>query len=220
MVQDKTFIPDAQHRIVCPALKLDPPNTSPTLYSGALNHFTSIPWCAAHLQAPGAISFIPACRNPASPWDNQILGKTLATEQTVAHILSFVEPADAAHALHPTRHIPKVHTLFATGDGVSGYPGVVQGGLVMALIDEAMSAVLEINMVLGKEGAAFQTNSVTGSMDMRFLKPVPTGEAVRAVAWIENVEGRRTKIVCQMFNEDGVELAKCTSTWVALKSNM
>jgi acyl-coenzyme A thioesterase PaaI-like protein len=220
MAGDGPFVADPIYRIFCPALNLDPPDTDPSLFPAALAHFSAIPWCAAHLQAPGAVPFLPGCRNPASPLDNQLLGNALRTEATVSHMLSFIAAADAACALDPARPVPAVHTLFACGDGVSGYPGVVQGGMVMALVDDAMGAVLELNMVLGKDGAAFKANAVTARMDVQFLKPVQTNTAAHIVAWIDSTQGRRTKVAAKMVNGDGDVLLKCASTWVTLKPNM
>ncbi|KAI9158182.1 Verlamelin biosynthesis protein B [Paramyrothecium foliicola] len=206
-------------RIVCPALNLDPPDTRPGLHSDSVAHFASVPWCAALLQAPGAVVFTPSCRNPEGQTDSQALGTTLATERTVPHMLSCFVPADAVHVRDPARPITRVQTFFTARDGISGYPGVVQGGMVMAIMDEALGVLMEINMGLGKEGAAFQTNCVTASMDIKFLKPVPTSD-ICATAWIESIEGRKVKISCIMSDETGEELAKATSLWLALRPNM
>jgi acyl-coenzyme A thioesterase PaaI-like protein len=221
MPQDSIFEAAPQYRVVSPELGLNPPNTDPNLYSSAVAHFRTIPWCAALIDAPGAVCFISGCRNPASPMDNQLLGNVLATEDRVAHMLCVLEPADAANAQGgPSQIVRRVHTLIATGDGISGYPGVVQGGAVMALIDDSLGVVLEINMVLHKEGAPFQTNAVTSTMDVQFRRPVPTGAPVRIEAWLDAVDGRRSTIACRLVDGDGVELAKCKSKWVALRPNI
>jgi acyl-coenzyme A thioesterase PaaI-like protein len=132
-------------------------------------------------------------------------------------MLSFFTRTDA-NVSDPATLVTKASTLYQRGSGLTGGPSILHGGMTMAMVDEAMGSLTEINAALGKQGAAFGSMSVTGALDIRFLRPIPTGTAVVATAWMEGVEGRKTRVRCEVRDEQGEELARCSSTWVATKA--
>lgn len=222
---------DAVPRILCPPLGLLPPNSPPTLYQSNLDHFLhNRPWTAKYL-SPASPSkektfpFIPQCRNPASPAIDQFFGVTLANPNAVAltHMLCFFTVDDEGQEgvlQDPKRRVEKVSTLYELGKGLNGNPDILHGGMTMAMVDEAMGALLEVNSALGKEGDGFKSVSVTASLEIKFLRPVPTGQAVIATAWIEWIERRKTRVRCEVRDQHGEELARVVSTWVAIKAKV
>ncbi|KAG5998650.1 hypothetical protein E4U52_006446 [Claviceps spartinae] len=219
------------NRVLSPPLNLYPPNTPPDLFASALNHFISIPWCAALLSpsrslkcsstsdSPGPIiTFIPQCFNPLSPNHDQFVGATLASHaRGLNHMLSFFR----ASQLHdPTKPIQRVDTLFSLGDGLSGYEGLLHGGMTATMMDEAMGTVNEINTALGKEGLVYQRSSVTAGMEIQFLRPVRIPGVVCVAAWREGGEGRKTRMRCEVRDGEGEVLVRGGSTWVAMKGNL
>ncbi|KAH6608450.1 hypothetical protein Trco_001796 [Trichoderma cornu-damae] len=208
------------NRVLSPPLGLIPPNTPPRLYSSAVAHFLSIPWCACLIQAPDAVPFIPQSFNPQSPAHDQFVGATLATPRGLKHMLCFFHAEDETHVQDPARPIMHVSSLFAVGDGVSGYEGVLHGGMVMTMADESMGVLQEINLALGKIGDVFGAASLTAGLEIKFLKPGPVNETVLVNAWVDGVEGRKTRIKCEVRDGRGIELAKCSSAWVSVKPKM
>ncbi|KAG5944729.1 hypothetical protein E4U59_006910 [Claviceps monticola] len=216
------------NRVLSPPLNLYPPNTPPDLYASALNHFTSIPWCAALLSpsskcsssdSPGPIiTFIPQCFNPLSPHHDQFVGATLASHpRGLNHMLSFFR---ASHLHDPTQPIQRVDTLFSLWDGLSGYEGLLHGGMTATMMDEAMGTVNEINTALGKEGLVYQRSSVTAEIEIQFLRPVRVPGVVCVVAWWEGGEGRKTRMRCEVRDGQGEVLVRGRSTWVAMRENL
>ncbi|KAK2612727.1 hypothetical protein QQS21_001178 [Conoideocrella luteorostrata] len=216
------------NRVISPPLNLNPPNTPPNLYTAAYQYFTSIPWCADLLlsesSADGtglAIPFVAQCFNPVSDLHDQFVGATLASHpRGIKHILSFFRPLDASHLRDPARPIGRVDTLFALGDGLSGYHNIVHGGMTMTMADESMGMVNEINTALGKDGLVHKLSSVTAGLDIKFLQPVSIPGVVCVTAWTESIVGRKTRVKCEVKDSRGEVLAKCTSTWIALKANL
>ncbi|CAG9956319.1 unnamed protein product [Clonostachys rosea f. rosea IK726] len=206
------------NRMICPALNWIPAHAPPDLFSSALAHFQGVPWTASLLSKPDVIPFIPNCRNPSSPDLDQFLGNTLRTDNALRHMLCFFEKDE--HFADPNKPITKLTTLFSLGPGLSGVPHVLHGGMTMSMADEAMGALTELNAELAKQGEAFQTGSVTGTLEIKFLRAIPVGTDIVATAWIESVERRKTTIKCEFRDEDGEELARCQSIWVAVKSNL
>ncbi|KFA53466.1 hypothetical protein S40293_03464 [Stachybotrys chartarum IBT 40293] len=169
----------ASPRLVSPALGIQAPDTPPTLYPAARDYFQSIPWCAALLSDPSVVSFVPSTRNPASDEHEQLMGRTLADARTVEHMLCLFTPEDPAHTRDPARPITSVSSLIALGQGLSSYPGYVHGGMIMVLMDESTANVLEINAALGKDAAPFKSSNMTGSLETKFLRPVPVNSILQ-----------------------------------------
>ncbi len=77
---------------------------------------------------------------------------------------------------------------FTPGDEHQGYPGVVHGGIVTALLDE----------VLGRVAIAAGRWMVTGRLNIRFRRPISVGETLtivgEAVSWKKRVLEARGEI--------------------------
>ncbi|UNI16912.1 hypothetical protein JDV02_003300 [Purpureocillium takamizusanense] len=96
------------NRVTSPSLNLLPPNSPPRLFESAVEHFSSIPWCAALIHdrsaaggpLPGngqaAIAFISQCVNPVSTRHDQYVGRTLS------HGHPYAATATAAGSSPPT----------------------------------------------------------------------------------------------------------------------
>ncbi|KAL7940419.1 polyketide synthase [Trichoderma barbatum] len=229
------------HRVLSPALGLVPPNSPPQLFQSAMTFFNSLPWCSRLMQEasptagllPGhgqAIGFVPQCLNPASARHDQFFGNTLgrthgevtangAKAPPIRHMLSLFRPSDSSHIRDLSRPILRVATLFALGDGTSGYEDILHGGLTAALLDESLGVVNELNTALGKTGDPFAAVSVTASLNINYLAPIPVTEAAVCVtAWVESINGRKTMMRGEVTNSKGEKLATSKSVWVAVEA--
>ena len=84
----------------------------------------------------------------------------------------------------------------------------------MAMVDEGMGAVTEVNYALGKKIDAFKGMSVTGELNIKFLRPVNIPDIVVVTARLQKVERRRSWISCEVKDKEGTVLARCSSVWV------
>ncbi|KAH7312442.1 HotDog domain-containing protein [Stachybotrys elegans] len=207
-------------RIICPALGLYPPDAPLHVHEEAEAYFRKKPWCNATLEEPGVISLSPSSRNPPGPEADQLFGETLAGPRAFAHILCYFKPDDAAHLRDPARPISRVSALFSLGPGLTGYQRILHGGMTMSIMDETTGFIFEINQALGKQGGAFNSSNVTGSLETKFLKPIPVGQVICATAWIERTDGRKTLVRGKIEDAAGTVLATCSTTWVTLSSRM
>ena len=62
-----------------------------------------------------------------------------------------------------------------------GGPGVAHGGWTAEVMDET----------LGRVPMAHSQMTVTGTLTLHFLKPVPVDHPMHATAWVDRVEGRK-----------------------------
>jgi acyl-CoA thioesterase FadM len=83
-------------------------------------------------------------------------------------------------------------------------------------VDEAMCMVNDINQVLGKDSLVYKLHSVTVGLEIKFLKPVPVPGVIRVMSWTEGIEGRKTRLRCEVKDGEGNVFAKASSMWVAL----
>ncbi|PHH90384.1 hypothetical protein CDD83_3834 [Cordyceps sp. RAO-2017] len=225
---DEAAAAAAPFRVLCPALGLVPAQTPPGLYEAAVRHFAAVPWCAALLSpaadgAEPAIAFVPQCFNPApGGGEDQFVGATLARAPgALLQMLCLFRPDDAAHVRDPARPIGRVSTLYALGDGLSGYRGILHGGVVATLMDETLGIVHELNAVLGKAGAApAGATNVTARLAVSFRRPVPVPGHVRVTAWVCAVDGRKTRMACEVAGPDGTVMAEAESVWVMVGPKM
>lgn len=135
-------------------------------------------------------------------------------------MLSFFHAPSPSAAKEANRNITEIVTLVEAGDGVSGFPGLMHGGISASLLDESMGNILDLNGALRKEARAFTTPNVTGGLDIKYLKPVPTNAVLYIRAIVEEMDGRKTKIRGEIKNENGEVLVKCESKWIALKASL
>ena len=77
---------------------------------------------------------------------------------------------------------------FTPGDEYQGYPGVLHGGIVTALLDET----------LGRVAIAAERWMFTGRLNIRFRRPIPLGETLNVVGevveWKKHVLEARGEI--------------------------
>jgi acyl-coenzyme A thioesterase PaaI-like protein len=79
-----------------------------------------------------------------------------------------------------------------------GYPGYVHGGIVSALLDEAM----------GWATYGRKIWALTGRLETRFRDIVPTNELLTVRGKIENDRGRTLEVIAELRDNDGKLLAE------------
>lgn len=137
----------------------------------------------------------------------------------IRHMLSLFRPSDSSHIHDLSRPILRVVTLFALGESISGYEDILHGGLTAAFLDESLGVVNELNTALGKTGDPFAAVSVTASLSINYLAPIPVTEAAVCVtAWVESINGRKTMMRGEVTNSKGEKLATAKSVWVAVEA--
>lgn len=89
-----------------------------------------------------------------------------------------------------------------------GYEGIVHGGLVATLLDEA----------LGKLTTLLGTPAVTAELTVRYLKPVPVGRPLRVTGRVSNGRGRLLAGEAEALLEDGTPAARATAKLVRIRA--
>jgi uncharacterized protein (TIGR00369 family) len=95
-----------------------------------------------------------------------------------------------------------LRTTFVGKPVFQGYDGIVHGGIISTLLDEAMA---KLAYELGY-------NAVTASLEIRFKKPAPILEPLLVYGEITEANRRIVKARASVTMEDGTILATGTST--------
>jgi uncharacterized protein (TIGR00369 family) len=87
-----------------------------------------------------------------------------------------------------------------------GYRGIVHGGLISTVLDEAMVTLLN------KTGEL----AVTAELTVRFVAPARVGEPLRVTARLVESRGRIRRLEALVARAGGAEVARARSTCVRL----
>ena len=95
-----------------------------------------------------------------------------------------------------------LETTFTPGPTFQGWDGIVHGGIISTLLDEAMA---KLSYELGY-------NTVTASLEIRFKKPAPILQPLKVYGEITEANKRLVRAKARVTKEDGTVLAVGTST--------
>jgi uncharacterized protein (TIGR00369 family) len=88
-----------------------------------------------------------------------------------------------------------------------GPPGYLHGGIIATLLDEAMS----------KANRAQGVTAMTRQMQVEYLRPVPSGSAIRIEGQVTKSEGRKHWTEARIQNSEGSVLASATGLFIAIR---
>lgn len=101
----------------------------------------------------------------------------------------------------------KARTRFHPERRHQGWRGVVHGGILATLLDEAMAQRLRI--------AGF--GGVTASLQIRFLKPAPTGAFLIVEAGTASEDRRLVRLEASVRGEDGSAYAVAEGVYMRIR---
>lgn len=200
-----------------------------------VQHFLSIPWCAARLNEPDTVRDTAPSRFPKQNTEDQLFSTTLNTADTIAAYLTFYKrpspsssvPASSSSSSSTsssTSTIPKdddaglniirqLKALLTLRSGVNGYPDVSHGGIVATILDETIGLVFPVNK---SNGLIPDAAYMTAYLNVTYVKPVRTPQTVLCVVDVTKVVGRKWWIDARIEDEGGVVLARAESLYVRL----
>lgn len=90
---------------------------------------------------------------------------------------------------------------------MEGYQGIVHGGLVSTVLDEAMAKVVD----------ASGAEALTAELRVRFRQQVPSGRLAHVRGWVASRNKRVINAEAALTDVSGVELAHAWAVFLALK---
>ncbi|MFC2053952.1 PaaI family thioesterase [Chloroflexota bacterium] len=106
----------------------------------------------------------------------------------------------------------EVTAEYEVPDRYQGYPGVVHGGIVAAMLDEVAGRAQ-----MGDDPPRFM---YTARLNIRYRKHVPTDELLRIVGRIDKRRGRTTIATGVIYGPEGELLAEAEALLVDMPSDV
>jgi uncharacterized protein (TIGR00369 family) len=91
-------------------------------------------------------------------------------------------------------------------DTFEGPVGYVHGGIIATLMDETMSKSVRVRGV----------TAMTRQMEVQYLRPIPSGAAIRMEGSVVRSEGRRHWTEARILNAEGKVLAESKGLFIEL----
>jgi uncharacterized protein (TIGR00369 family) len=101
-----------------------------------------------------------------------------------------------------------VVSLPTVSDSFEGPHGLVHGGIIATILDEAMSKAVR----------ALGVTAMTRQMEVEYLRPVPSGTAIRIEGRVTRNEGRKHWAEARILNEKGGVLATGKGLFVEVRA--
>ena len=93
-------------------------------------------------------------------------------------------------------------------DTYEGPKGYLHGGIIATLLDEAMS----------KANRARGVTAMTRQMQVEYLRPVPSGAAIRIEGQVSRSEGRKHWTEARILSAEGAVLAHASGLFIAIRA--
>ena len=100
-------------------------------------------------------------------------------------------------------------TEFTPTEFYQGWPGIVHGGIITSMLDEAMGWATRLSGF----------NAVTAKIRANFKRPIPVDERLLISAAITRNRGRYIESKAEVSLPDGTLMAEGTSTYVIIEAN-
>jgi len=96
---------------------------------------------------------------------------------------------------------------FTPRDEFQGWPGILHGGIIANILDEAASWAFNFNGI----------HVITAKMEISFRHPAKIGELLIITSTIKSRNGKRGQAISQIVNREGILIAECESIHVSIK---
>ena len=99
----------------------------------------------------------------------------------------------------------QVRAEFTVPDEYQGYPGVVHGGIVAAILDETSGWAVMLD-------SSDDNLMATLRLTIRYRRPTPTQTPLTALGWVERMSGMGARVAGEIRLPDGAVTAECEAT--------
>ncbi|KAH8657751.1 hypothetical protein BX600DRAFT_468083 [Xylariales sp. PMI_506] len=215
--------------------------------SRAREYFQKTPWCAALLAQPGVRLFAPSSRTV----ERHLVGGRSSQDQlfrTILHKpdaipecigLCHIASDSGAELIDPNSTVDKASVgtrlpvqsaslLLDLQPGVNGFSGTAHGGIIAAIVDEAMGNYFIINNEVQHQQKMrgpihptmvdIETRGVfvTASIGIKLKRPIVTPEIVLVKVTLDRIEGKKMFLQVSVQGENEVEYASGEGLWISL----
>ena len=189
------------------------------LYEPKKDHNGSSVWNDSMNQCFGRNQLYTKCEAVPQPWEKETFEKMALPERffSEGHAIfgvlmgeNMIESYEVYKRPEGSNDENVVIAHVKLGDRINGHPGVVHGGILSLIFDDALGFGFE---ALGVKMA------FTANLTVDYRIPVPAGTTIRVLAQLEHREGRKLFWKAQMTSMDGKTIfAECKSLYIIPRS--
>lgn len=99
----------------------------------------------------------------------------------------------------------KIRAELVVPEHFNGYPGIVHGGIVAAILDETSGRALMLNR-------QFDDLFITTKLEVKYHQPTPTGQVLQVTGWVIKRFSRFARVAAEIRSPDGTLCADCEAT--------
>ena len=96
----------------------------------------------------------------------------------------------------------QIRSTVTVPDHFNGYPGVVHGGIVSAILDETAGRSVMLN-------AGEDALMVAVKLEVTFRRPTPTNTPLTVIGWVIKQTASRAQVAGEIHLSDGTLTAEC-----------
>ncbi|GFF90998.1 hypothetical protein IFM53868_06356 [Aspergillus udagawae] len=146
---------------------------------------------------------------------NSFFNKVLNTDGTIPHLLAMVRketlnlPNNAIKSDFDPHFIVFVHLM----PDLCGFQDTVHGGVLAALLDEALGLCAESNETVSNS----QVRLCTAGLEISYRSPVFAPSVALIKTWIRRREGRKWFLEAKLLNQDGKVQVEARTLYVSAR---
>jgi uncharacterized protein (TIGR00369 family) len=141
---------------------------------------------------------------PASSIQHRAFNMDKQPNSRMCFVCGLQNPLGLKIAFYNDPEVEQVRAELTIPDVYQGYPGVVHGGIVAAILDEISGRAV---MLHGSDEDLMATLRLT----VRYRRPTPTETPLTAVGWVAQVGGVGARVAGEIRLADGTVTAECES---------
>ncbi|TLS26998.1 hypothetical protein PpBr36_05056 [Pyricularia pennisetigena] len=185
----------------------------PTTIDELIQPFLSEPWCMQLIRDPTYTLEAPTSRIGEPMIDHEFFARTVNAPDCIPGFIGLNKKTT-----RPDGVVEERISLFTVDHGIDGYRGVVHGGMVAAMIDEAVAGAVETNVNEG--GPWGKQKLMTKFLNVTFIRPAPTPAFLQCRVKLENYDGRKAFFTAILQDGEGKDLAKGEALFVKVQEKL
>ncbi|OGM50346.1 hypothetical protein ABOM_001078 [Aspergillus bombycis] len=176
--------------------------------------FASLPFAAPYLSSPlyEPVPFV--TRYDTEGTSNKFFSKVINTADTILHLLALARVPDSKPNQTPDQHddsAPDFVVFVSLGPDLCGFQGTVHGGVLAALLDEALGLCAESTELVSKG----HTRLYTAGLEISYRSPVHAPSVAMIKTWVTKRHGRKWFLEAQILDQDGMVKAEAKTLYIS-----
>lgn len=180
--------------------------------------FSSQPFASTYLNSPifEPVPFI--TRYDTKGTSNNFFSKVINTADTIPHLLAVARVADSSRdqPIASTKPADPDFIVFVhLGPELSGFQDTAHGGVLAALLDEALGLCAESSKLISNS----QVRMYTARLEISYRSPVLAPSVAMIKTWIKKKEGRKWFLEAQLLGQDGMVKVEAKALYISARVN-